>query len=337
MAKHTIPSSQLTPGAFINVRGTVEFSRLTRFLTDKEMDEQRRRSPSSFFPTKPFTTITVNNAQIVPQNPNGQLSKEEIYVQETFFTSANKPGMNYGIQNKSPNFPRFYQVRVNPDGSIDNTHVDEVPAKGELAKGLDVILVLHVFKPKNYANCGIGLEAVIAQEKIRYYEGGGALQHLANMGVTVTELSQEERQATQAAQTQTATASAAPAPQPVPAPVGDPFSSAAQNNAAPTPTYPQNAGMPAGMPAPAAPVSAPTPAPVQTAAPASDTWKCPNCGHDNTGKFCNECATPRPVQTAAPAQQGTPAGNGNPYTSDAVLGQTRTGIRFDPNDNNRNY
>ena len=24
------------------------------------------------------------------------------------------------------------------------------------------------------------------------------------------------------------------------------------------------------------------------------TWTCPKCGHENTGKFCNECGTPRP-------------------------------------------
>ena len=30
------------------------------------------------------------------------------------------------------------------------------------------------------------------------------------------------------------------------------------------------------------------------AAPAAGTWTCPKCGHENTGKFCNECGTPRP-------------------------------------------
>ena len=30
-------------------------------------------------------------------------------------------------------------------------------------------------------------------------------------------------------------------------------------------------------------------------APAADTWKCPNCGNENTGKFCMECGTPKPA------------------------------------------
>ena len=30
---------------------------------------------------------------------------------------------------------------------------------------------------------------------------------------------------------------------------------------------------------------------------AANTWKCPNCGHENTGKFCMECGTKKPDAT----------------------------------------
>ena len=33
--------------------------------------------------------------------------------------------------------------------------------------------------------------------------------------------------------------------------------------------------------------------------PAADAWKCPNCGSENTGKFCMECGTPKPAPVAA--------------------------------------
>ncbi len=39
-------------------------------------------------------------------------------------------------------------------------------------------------------------------------------------------------------------------------------------------------------------------APVQSvpqASPAAGAWKCPNCGAENTGKFCMECGTPKPA------------------------------------------
>ena len=45
----------------------------------------------------------------------------------------------------------------------------------------------------------------------------------------------------------------------------------------------------------AAPTPAPAPAP---AAPAADSWTCPSCGKQATGKFCPECGTPKPAPAA---------------------------------------
>ncbi len=38
------------------------------------------------------------------------------------------------------------------------------------------------------------------------------------------------------------------------------------------------------------------------AAPAADTWKCPNCGTENSGKFCVECGTAKPAPAPAPGE-----------------------------------
>lgn len=343
---HSIPCTALKPGTFINVYGEVQFCRLTRFLEPDEL--QKLQQVRQFTPDKPFTTITLSNARILPANPNA-LSKEELYVQESFYQSSKNPGDHYSIDNKSPNFPRFYQVKVNDDGSIDNTKVSEVPAKAELAKGLKVVLVLRVFKPKNYPNCGIGLDSVIVQEPIRYYGGGNAISHLAQMGITVeNELTDTQRntaaqQATQAAVPAVETPSTLENAEPVEAPVGNPYASAAAE-----------AAQPVSMPEPTA---------------ASDAWTCPNCGAQTSGRFCNGCGTPKPAPVAetvtpennnwtcacgtvntgnfcnncgnkkpeAGAMNGGPIGGANPYASGNTLGQTQSGIRFDPNDSNRNY
>lgn len=359
---HTIPCTALKPGTFINVEGTVEFCRLTRFLEPEEL--KKLQQTRQFTPDKPFTTITLGDVRILPANPNA-LSKEELYVQESFYTSSKNPGAHYSIDNKSPNFPRFYQVKVNDDGSIDNTKVSEVPAKAELAKGLKVVLVLRVFKPKNYPNCGIGLDSVIAQEPIRYYNGGNAISHLAQMGITVeNELSDDQRNTAAKQATQAPVPSVEPAndfnAQPVSAPVGNPYASAAQEAAQPAT---------ASMPEPTPVANTPAPQPQNQAQ--ADTWNCPNCNAVSSGKFCNECGTPKPApvaETPAPVQNdnwtctgcgaintgkfcnscgtpkpaegpamGTPIGNGNPYATNDTLANTQTGIRFDPNDNNRNY
>ena len=38
------------------------------------------------------------------------------------------------------------------------------------------------------------------------------------------------------------------------------------------------------------------------AASAADTWKCPNCGTENSGKFCVECGTAKPAPAPAPGE-----------------------------------
>ncbi len=319
-----INSSQLTPNSYIYVRGNVEFSRLTRFLTSEEAarEKARREKFSNFpnMPDKPFTTITVTNARIQQMNPGAPLTLEEQYIQDKFYSTKNDSSMHYQIENKSNNFPRFYQVKINPDGSVDPKHATEVPAQAELDRGLDVLLILRVYKPKNFANCGIGLEGVIAQEAIRYYSGGGAVSHLAQMGITVdAQLSDEERKAAQekAASARTPVMAApetddTPAmPTPVQAPVGNPYSAQAQ---AATPAPAQNNFM-------NQPTTDPAMAPVT-----NDTWKCASCGTENAGKFCNNCGAKKPEANANP----------NPYVSQDVIGQAQ-GIRFDPNDMSRNY
>lgn len=310
---NTIPSSKLTPGAFIIVEGEVEYSRLTRFLTEDELrqDQMNRRNRGMIAIDKNYLTITINNARIVPSQANGQLTLEEQYIAERFYTSQRTPGIHYSVISKSNIFPRFLQVKINEDGSIDKTHLEEKGANGELAQGLKVALMLRVFKPQNFSNRGIALDAVIAQEPIRYYQSGGAVKHLAAMGITVDQLSEDERRKAHANAMPGAPASAdptamgdvqVPETQPVTPPVGNPYSSAAQAN-------------PIGM----------TP-PVQAAA--NEEWTCPSCGTVNKGKFCMNCASPKPVQAVG----------GNPYAQADVAAMTNpSGIRFDPNDNNRNY
>lgn len=339
---HTIPASSLTPNTTISVRGTIAFSRVTRFLTPDEMvrDRQRRQQYGRQVIDKPYTTITLKNPALVRANPNAPLDNNERYMEECFYQKKAQNGQApdntryYNIDNKSPRLPHIYQYRKNADGSFDTAHLVEVTPTAELDNGLDVILVLRIYKPNGFANCGIALDSIIVQGEVRYYSGG-ATAALAGLGYTVDKsLTDAEREAASAQSARNAapamdnydqgadvpdiTQPMASAPVATPTP-GTDYYAAQVAQPAPAPAQVPNQNpvpTPAPAPAPAAPAQA---TPMQ-----NDTWTC-SCGAVNTGNFCNNCGAKKP-------QAAT-----NAYANANAVGQTPTGIVFDPNDNNRNY
>lgn len=299
----TVQGSQLQEGAHILVRGNVEFCRLLTRLEGEELEnDKKRRIAKGMVPVdKPYTTITISNARIVPMNP-GAKSVEETYVEERFYKRMGDPQdapWHYSIDNKSPYPNMFYQA---VEGKT--TEGDQIIPEAELAVGLDVILLLRVFKTRNFANKGLALQSIILQEPIRYYVGANSkdLQDagviLRNMpGYTGRAANAQNAQAAPAADN-AAAASAAPAAQPVsaPAPGTNAFATSDQ-------------------------------APAQPEQP----WRCPTCGEMVAAgqKFCGACGTPK-------AQ--VPMGGGNPYAQQAAAAQQKQGgIRYDANDTGRNY
>ena len=164
----TIRNNQLTPDTLVMVRGNIEFSRLIRPISGEELEkDKRRRAQMGSIPIdKPYTTVTLTNARIVPLKP-GQKSVEETYVEERFYRKASDPAdapLHYAITNKSPYPNQFYQ---NDPG--ETTKGQQIYPERELANGLDVILILRVFASSSFAQKGIGLHSIVLQEPLRYY------------------------------------------------------------------------------------------------------------------------------------------------------------------------
>lgn len=186
MSNRTITTNQLTPGRIFLVRGKVGFSRLTSRIEGEELqqDIQRRRSKGWLPIEKPYTTITINQAEVIVKNRNN-IQPEEQYAIESLYMSSSQRGQggySYTANNKGTRALPY--IAVTRAGTQDV--VDQIQPEGELANGLDVTLVMRVFKGK--PNMGVSLDGVIVNEPIRYFDNTRAGDGLDGFGITFNPL-----------------------------------------------------------------------------------------------------------------------------------------------------
>ena len=285
--QRTVQNRDLTPNTKIQVRGNIEFSRLTTKIEGEALEEaNKRRVALGMQPiSKPYTSITLTNARIVPMKA-GVMSPEEKYVEERFYQRMGDPAgapFHYSFENKSPYDNTFYREGTTADGK---TAWNQFKPEGELANGLDVTLYLQVFQSKGFAQKGIALRGVVLHEDPRYYQPTTD-PDLAAAGIIVNR---------------------------------DP--SLRTNNAAQTPATPAHAAVDPAPAQTANPYAAPqaTPAAPPVQAEPDGPWTCPNCGSANPAgqMFCGSCGTkksaPQPVAGNPYAQGGIRYdGNGRGY------------------------
>ena len=362
---YKIQANQLTVNAKIYVEGITTYSRLAKRIEGEELekDKKRKQQRGMVIIDKPYTTISIEDAKIRPQNP-AALSLEEQYVQERFYmkskidAATNTPVGNtyvYNINNKSPFLPPVSQF--DPTTKV----AQQVNSNGkELATGLKVLLCLSVYQSKTWGGKGISLDGVIVMEPIRYYTSSA--QDYSALGITYVGLPEEEAKEAAMPEHQETAQAQTSAPT---APVGNAFASAQQaqpehqetaqaQTSAPTAPV-GNAFASAQQAQPAAPIAnGPTPVggtvqmqtPVTPTAPANNfansmnapvppttdpetPWICPSCQTTNPAsmKFCGNCGSPKAA-----------VNNGNPYANNAGTAAAATpGIVYEPNPTDRNY
>lgn len=221
----TINVNSLNPDATYLVRGKVGFSRITRPTTDAERAEANKRRSHPI--DKNYTHISLYDARVIahdPQNP----TIEERYAAECLYksSSTNYPGNNFSAMNKSRNLPRVGVI--DPDAGAN--HFKEIVPEHELAVGLDVTLVMRVFKGSG--NNGVSLDRVLVNEPIRYYISNSPVDKaLADAGIVFTAMAPSAAPVSDTP-ADTDTPAFAPVPAAAAAPAGDaqPVAPAATDN-----------------------------------------------------------------------------------------------------------
>ncbi|MFC9756714.1 hypothetical protein [Streptomyces sp. NPDC056921] len=180
----TISASQLTEGNSILIRGKLGFAVLTRLIQGAELAaSDQRKVQNGMSPIgKPHITATIVNAGVQFADPSNP-TLEEQFVSERRYSSKKNPdsGPNYSIDCRSSTLPIIAIPSATGDGTYDQDESGQ-----ELAQGLDVTLVLRVYKPKNFNNRGLALDQVIVHEEPRYYNAGGVNQaELAARGIVL--------------------------------------------------------------------------------------------------------------------------------------------------------
>lgn len=161
-----IRAVELSPGEKVLVRGNVAYSRIASHIDGEELarDMERRRRAGRPVIEKPYVTLSLSDARIVPKDPKtahgladmaGGMTLEEAYVEQNFYRSmkSTRPGMNFTAISRSQSLPWLGEL-VPP-----NVIHKDGPAKHELKPGTDVTAVMIIFQSR-FGN-GVGLDGVI--------------------------------------------------------------------------------------------------------------------------------------------------------------------------------
>lgn len=173
---YSINANQLTPETRVLITGRTTYSRLAKLVEGAELakaDAMRKGNPIN----RPYTICDLAGAEVLfadAANP----TLEELFVSERRFVSNKYPerGQCYSMIHKSTNLPVVGKKN-------DAGEVEQIFLEGDLAADLQVTLVLRVYKPKDFANCGLSLDLVLLEEPLRYYNAGVSTAELAARGI----------------------------------------------------------------------------------------------------------------------------------------------------------
>ncbi len=100
MANYAVSAHQLTEGGTVLVRGTLGYSRLTRLIDGEDLvrSNQRKIAAGMNPVTKPHTTVTVAQAEVLYADPAAPPTIDERFVAERCYLSPKHPDKGPSIR-----------------------------------------------------------------------------------------------------------------------------------------------------------------------------------------------------------------------------------------------
>ena len=166
----------------VNIQGEVSFSHITRMYEGEELIAANKRAqehggrPSN----RPYCQLTLDNPRIL--NPENLPQDVVMIMQQRFKPAKTTNVVKYYATSKSRNLPPVaYSVYAGAglagQGIADKAH----PLEHELDTGLTVTVGARIFDTA--AGVGVGIDYVLIDEPIRYYEPNSLAEVLASQGV----------------------------------------------------------------------------------------------------------------------------------------------------------
>lgn len=167
----------------VNIQGEVSFSHISKMYEGEELIAANKRAqehggkPSN----RPYCTLTLDNPRIL--SPETLPADVVMIMQQRFKPAKTTNVVKYYATSKSPNLPPVaYSIYAGAElagqGIADKAH----PLAYELDTGLTVTVGARIFNTA--AGVGVGIDYVLIDEPIRYYESNALADALADQGVT---------------------------------------------------------------------------------------------------------------------------------------------------------
>ena len=174
--QNRIKFNDVPPRLTALVKGTVAYSHIRSLISGealaKKIAEAKARSNRAKPKEVPHFSITLSNPSILVQDPTAP-NMLEVAISQRFYTTKN------GVHSVGFDIAGQYCWPIAVKDPVTGQY-NEIEPEGELAQGLEVILVMTSYS-SSHGN-GVGVNKVLVPGEIKYYRSNGINDYLTQLG-----------------------------------------------------------------------------------------------------------------------------------------------------------